>query len=853
MASKRRSLSLLALAFAAPVAAFAACSSNPEVTTSDATGSSTGSKMSGSGGSGGKSSGTMSNASSGKGGGIFASSTGSSAGGGCQSSSDCKNGDVCIGGACCESANACDTACCAGGSVCLAGSCVVPGKPCHSASDCGDGEYCETALGDGDAGAGGSGGGSVTDGGLPSDGGLCTQPAPIGGKCLPLPPTCAGDAGTTPDGGVCFADCEYHPPIGATLTPKVKWNWTTANVNPNDVDVWATPTVGRVYDSNCDGKVDELDTPNIVFVSGNTSTVNCNSGSNPDPQACHDGTLRMLDGRTGTEIWSLPSAGMVPGTMTPSKGFMVGLSVAIGDVDGDGFMDVVAMTGEGYIVVVDRNGNVKYTSDKPYGTVNTSVGWGGGLSIADMDGDGWPEIAYADTVWTMKGGALAQLFVGGKGTAGGTDEALSLFSDVDLDGKLELVAGNTAYKVDGSVLWQNKTVTNGFPGVGDFNKDGKPEVVVVNGGNVWILNGVDGSIASGPFALPMGVHKNGNGGPPTIADFDGDGYPEIGVASSDFYTVIKPTITNGAIAGMTQLWAAGNHDFSSSVTGSTVFDFDGDGVAEVVYADECWLWVFDGPTGKVRMAVSHSSFTATEASIVADIDGDGHAEMLIPSQGVDMNTWNCIGYEQGAQNINGYYWTPGPQPNSSYRGLLAIGDSADSWVGTRTLWNEHTYHVSNICDDRDDACGAPDVYGSIPKQETENWTLPWLNNFRQNVQDHGIFDAPDAVVSIAVECSDPVQVTVSVRNIGLASLPAGVDVGIYKQTSMGDVQVATTATTHSLYPGQTEQIQVTVDKSKAGKGDTFLAKILVDPNNPTFHECRSDNDDSDPVKAMCVQ
>ena len=118
----------------------------------------------------------------------------------------------------------------------------------------------------------------------------------------------------------------------------------------------------------------------------------------------------------------------------------------------------------------------------------------------------------------------------------------------------------------------------------------------------------------------------------------------------------------------------------------------------------------------------------------------------------------------------------------AYSGITLFGDSANAWVGTRTLWSEHTYHVSNICDDRDSACDAPNTYGAIPKSEKKNWTLPWLNNFRQNVQDKGIFDAPDATVSLAAKCTTPVQLEASLRNAGLASLPAGVEVGFYVGT-----------------------------------------------------------------------
>jgi len=39
---------------------------------------------------------------------------------------------------------------------------------------------------------------------------------------------------------------------------------------------------------------------------------------------------------------------------------------------------------------------------------------------------------------------------------------------------------------------------------------------------------------------------------------------------------------------------------SSNVTGSSVFDFDANGAAEVVYADECFLRMYDGSTGTVR-------------------------------------------------------------------------------------------------------------------------------------------------------------------------------------------------------------------------------------------------------------
>jgi len=160
--------------------------------------------------------------------------------------------------------------------------------------------------------------------------------------------------------------------------------------------------------------------------------------------------------------------------------------------------------------------------------------------------------------------------------------------------------------------------------------------------------------------------------------------------------------------------------------------------------------------------------------------------------------------------------------------------------------------VSNICDDRDTACDPPNVYGSIPKNEKANWTVPWLNNFRQNVQDKGIFDAPDATVSLAVLCTTPVSGEVSLRNAGTASLPKGVEVGIYNVTS-GSTLVAKVTSTIALFPGQTEKIPFALAASDGTKADSWQAKVIVDPLKPTFRECREDNDSSAVVKASCAK
>src|SRR5262249_37519889 len=153
------------------------------------------------------------------------------------------------------------------------------------------------------------------------------------------------------------------------------------------------------------------------------------------------------------------------------------------------------------------------------------------------------EVAFGATVFSTDNGALTLKWTGKGGTGGGGNEELTTFVDLDANGTLELLAGRTAYKLDGTPLWDRTDLPDGFPGIGDFDIDGKPEVVLAFSGQVWVLEGATGVTELGPLMLP----GSGTGGPPTVADFDGDGRPEIGVAKATFYSVAKPNYAAGTL------------------------------------------------------------------------------------------------------------------------------------------------------------------------------------------------------------------------------------------------------------------------------------------------------------------
>ena len=65
------------------------------------------------------------------------------------------------------------------------------------------------------------------------------------------------------------------------------------------------------------------------------------------------------------------------------------------------------------------------------------------------------------------------------------------------------MAGRTAYRADGTVLWHNEDVTDGTNAVGNFDDDPYPEIVLVTESRVYLLEH-DGRLKWGPVAIPGG-------------------------------------------------------------------------------------------------------------------------------------------------------------------------------------------------------------------------------------------------------------------------------------------------------------------------------------------------------------
>jgi hypothetical protein len=502
-----------------------------------------------------------------------------------------------------------------------------PGDPSHDASGI-------TGIGDTDET------GDVDDDDFDPDDWPGTGTGAADDGAGPPPEVCADEA---PAGFEIPTDpsCMTEPSIGV-FTPVVEWtkrDWTSV---PGPNESVTTPIVVQLTDDNGDFQIDDDDTPDVAYVTYNGQ-----------------GVLRAISGDGTAEVLSVPV-----------NGFNRTTGISAADIDADGIVEILGIDGSGVVIAFEHTGDVKWSSVALGGHVATHDN---APAISDMDGDGIPEIVAGRAILSAAGVVLAA-GEHGRGSSG-SHGSLSFAVDLDGDGEQEVVVGNAVYRLDGSALWYNGE-NDGFPAVADFELDAVPEIVVVDSGHVRLQRSTDGGVL-----WTAGI-PGGNGGPPTVADFDGDGRPEIGVAGANSYTVFE--------GDGTQLWTNVTQDLSSGITGSSVFDFEGDGVADVVYADETRLWVYAGHDGTVKLEIDeHSSGTRIEYPIVADVDGDGEVEIAF---------------------VNEEY-------QGNYRGLTVVGDANNSWQAGRKIWNQHAYHITNVADD-----------GSVPAAAMQNWKL--YNNFR---------------------------------------------------------------------------------------------------------------------------
>jgi hypothetical protein len=511
----------------------------------------------------------------------------------------------------------------------------------------------------------------------------------------------------------------------------------------------------------------------------------------PEIVAITENDLPRIYSNTGELLATGPSTGSLGGA-NPAP--------AIANLDNQGPAEIVIGRN---VFSVAKTGTAWQFVDHWEGTLqNGSNGQGPSSCVANVTGDSRLEIAAVTTLYRFPVGPLGAL------------------SQADCTG---MESGDEAAWCNGSLpaVWDATAVgpgvsANGFCAIADVwgadpasapgpnnPLDGMPEVVTITSGFVQVFDGQTGALM-----LKQSIAGTSLGGPPNVDDFDGDGYPEIGTAGSTGYVVIdlqatatecpawptapandtlscssaNPARTPPMVGCMQDIdcgdvskfacneatqsciclhngWRRATEDDSSQVTGSSVFDFNGDGAAEVIYNDECRFRLYDGLNGDVHMSEPSESRTRIEYPVVADVDNDGNAEIVFA-------TTNESGF--CSQNLDSFY----------NNGIEVWGDQNDYWVSARRIWSQHGYHVTNITED-----------GMPPLFEPESWgdyNGRSYNVYRSNPRTQGI--APDlSVMAVQIaspnatcgQLSDEIEISVQIQNLGDLRVGPGVVVGFH--------------------------------------------------------------------------
>ena len=728
--------------------------------------------------------------------------------------------------------------------------------------------------------------------------------------------------------GLCLPWSERMPPhddkclqliVPGVLAPSVQCEFNAAPEGdpfPDHVDVQGTPIVFNINKPASSGP------PSIA--ASFTATV-------PDNYTEDLGVIRIIRGSNCNLIANLGGTDLdgdqvIDWTVSSA-------SLAAADLTGDGVAEIVAYGADGSTLAFSyANGawgflwKADYPAGAPWAPCNTanhrcSYGWAG-PSIHDIDDDGVAEVIREGVVFSATGALLSLQPTNYTSDNVGIEPVLA---NLDQDGHVEMTNGQFIWEwVQGA--WVQETSfpgasasAPGLPAVADFGAYGNglpaaaPEIAVVRAGNVTVY-ALDGTLVQGPMLL-LPNDAPGSGGPPTISDFDGDGLVELAVAGRTAYTVFdidcgpnpRPngvcphgpcdTEPNGVCpAGIA--WSRATQDASSNVTGSSVFDFEADGNAEVVYGDECFVRVYDGSNGDVLFSQYRSSCTWHENPIIADTDGDFRAEMVSPSNkacssgglgvscsmlnadGVDMLfngrrcdvggdcpsgncdaglcrctvSADCCAATTDAECIEQGYKCAPPEPGTmgsgntcraghphGLSGIRVYHDANDQWVKSRTIWNQHAYAVTHINED-----------GTVPSTSAwlNNWDDPTLNNFRQNVpgdpNGNAIGDGTAGASQMYVCGGAGANLQVEVCNRGAAAIAQGMVVGFY----VAGNNVCSTTTSVVLAPEECELVSCLWTEPPTEPVQAVDVTVVAN-DGAMLAECKEGNNEGVVLNVFC--
>lgn len=339
-----------------------------------------------------------------------------------------------------------------------------------------------------------------------------------------------------------------------------------------------------------------------------------------------------------------------------------------------------------------------WVSDTDFG--NSTGDYAVNLGFADFNGDGTPEVFIRNKIYNVSNG---KLLANANTTNAGASYAhfshvthwkLSspVAADMCNDSLPELILGNEIYSVNitningtsgnsMSLVQQTsppaQVPTDGHPQVADFNQDGFLDVLITVRtsdlhsatvyGYVW-------DVHNQTVSTPFTISTNSSGKSiPLIADIDNDGALEVviqcGASDHNRFKAYKYDATSRTFS---LLWGLQPNEDSYS-NGITAFDFNLDGLLELIICDQSTLKIVNG-SGKSHLthndtvpiytlgSFPFSEVTIMQYPVIADVDADGAAEIV----------------SVGSNKLN------------------ILKSTGQPWAPARPVWNQYMYNITNV-------------------------------------------------------------------------------------------------------------------------------------------------------------
>jgi phospholipase/lecithinase/hemolysin len=331
-------------------------------------------------------------------------------------------------------------------------------------------------------------------------------------------------------------------------------------------------------------------------------------------------TIRFLDANSGAELH----------TLTPYPGFLGGITIATGDVNDDGVDDIMTGAGPGggpHVKVFDGSTQAELFSFFAYDSAFTG---GVNVAVGDVNDDGFADIV---TGAGTGGGPHVRVFDGQALTNGQLVEIASFMAyDQAFSGGVNVAVGDVNGDNVGDII--TGAGQGGGPHVRAFNVTDLADLAsffaydtAFNGGVLVSSGDVDGD---GIDEIFTGA---GAGGGPHVKVFQADG-----TALRSFFA-FDPAFTGGVRVSVGNVDGDGNADLIAAAGpggGPHVRAFDGESDAELALAGPNGFFAFEPDfTGGVFVATSHAIETAEAQLLSLKVAGgalDVTAELLTEEQ-----------------------------------------------------------------------------------------------------------------------------------------------------------------------------------------------------------------------------